>query len=170
MCRSSRGFNFTNNIDFYVDTTRAPCPRARNIQIDISSFIILIPTTNCCCVFYLNRDQQPGRCRVGMCRLNWTQLAPEPAVLWLFLQQSKHFQSRKRLYIHKCLFICPFICHEPKPHRINFSTFLCLKLFLGQHFFSRESDSTFTNVRPLVTKTPQQLEIIILHHSSFILH
>ena len=28
--------------------------------------------------------------------------------------------------------------------------------------FSRESDSTFTNVRLLVCKTPQQLEIIIL--------
>ena len=98
MCRSSRGFSFTNNIDFYVDTTRAPCPRAaRNIQIDIFSFIILIPTTNCCCVFYLNRDQQPRRWRVGMCRLNWTQLAPEPAVLRLFLQQSKHFYCSIKL-------------------------------------------------------------------------
>ena len=41
-------------------------------------------------------------------------------------------------------------------------------------FFSRESDSTITSVRSFVyqsvCKTPQQLEIIILHHSSFILH
>ena len=40
--------------------------------------------------------------------------------------------------------------------------------------FSRKSNSTFTNVRSLVCllviKTPQQLEIIILHHSSIILH
>ena len=38
--------------------------------------------------------------------------------------------------------------------------------------FSRESNSTFTNVCSLVCllviKTPQQLEIIILHHSSII--
>ena len=44
--------------------------------------------------------------------------------------------------------------------------------------FSRESDSTITNVcsfvrsfvRPSVCKTPQQLEIIILHPSSFFIH
>ena len=44
------------------------------------------------------------------------------------------FQSQKRLYNHKCLFIC-------------------------------------LSVRPFVCKTPQQLEIIILHHpsSSFII-
>ena len=39
--------------------------------------------------------------------------------------------------------------------------------------FSRESDSTITNVCSSVSlsviKTPQQLEIIILHHSSFII-
>ena len=43
------------------------------------------------------------------------------------------FQSQKRLYNHKCLFVRPFVC-----------SFVC--------------------------KTPQQLEIIILHHSSFIIH
>ena len=41
-------------------------------------------------------------------------------------------------------------------------------------YFSLESDSTFTNVCSSVSlsgsKTPQQLEIIILHHSSLILH
>ena len=42
-------------------------------------------------------------------------------------------------------------------------------LFCLFSVFSRESDSTITNVRPSVSKTPQQLEIILLHHSSFIL-
>ena len=40
--------------------------------------------------------------------------------------------------------------------------------------FSRESDSTFTNVRlsvrPSGSKTPQKLEIIILQHLTFIIH
>ena len=42
------------------------------------------------------------------------------------------------------------------------------------HLFSRKSDSKFTNVcssvHLSVCKTPQQLEKIILHHSSFIIH
>ena len=45
-------------------------------------------------------------------------------------------------------------------------------------FFSRESDSTFTNVRPFVrsfvcpsgSKTPQQLKSFIFHHTTFIFH
>ena len=82
-------------------------------------------------------------------------------------------------------------------HRSPESTIFCLKkksdilwCSLGssdhiQGLFSRESDSTFTNVClsvcPSVIKTPQHLEIIILHsfilplssffiHTSFILH
>jgi len=53
--------------------------------------------------------------------------------LYLFPAIHQSFQSRKRLYNHKCLFV-----------RLS--------------------------VRPSVCKTPQQLEIIILHPSSFFIH
>ena len=78
--------------------------------------------------------------------INWYCLFFTNSLLYLFNSSSVHvssflflkgllkrrftnFQSRKRLYNHKCLFVRPSVC-----------------------------------------KTPQQFEIIIPHHSTFILH
>ena len=55
---------------------------------------------------------------------------------------------------------------------------LCMMLRYIRTVFSRESDSTFTNVRPFVrssvrpsgSKTPQQLKSFIFHHTTFIFH